>query len=136
MVWTYFNLGDDLLNAPHAGRRATLQALLKTLRWPAGSVAFWPLAIASQGRYDVNVRMFWRGLRALGSKMVCCFGDDCRAVLLRELAVSLPAGQTVLRYRTGVFFFLPDLEALAADLAPAVSSCAMVLRDYGPAPTR
>ncbi|GAB7079466.1 hypothetical protein JCM14635_11390 [Megalodesulfovibrio paquesii] len=132
MVWTYFSLGRDLLGDPHPGRRMVLRNVLQALAWPAGSVAFWPLAVPEAGRYAINIRLFWRGLRLFGSKIVCCFGEDCKAVLSRELATPLAPEQTVLRYRTGLFLFLPDLDTATNMAAPSFASLCATLREHGP----
>ncbi len=133
MIWTYFHLGQDMLQPPHPGRRQTLRQLLQALQWPAGSVAFWPMAVPVAGRYSVDIRFFWRGMRALGTKTVCCFGSACRAVLTQELGVLLPADQHVLHYRTGKLLFLPELEDAEHGREAAVSTMCAMLREHGPA---
>ncbi|MCA1944467.1 MAG: hypothetical protein LDL30_04170 [Desulfovibrio sp.] len=132
MVWTYFQLGQDMLQQPHAGRRQLLRELLQALRWPPGSVVFWPLAVPVDGRHEVNIGLFWRGLRVLGSKTVCCFGSACRSIFARELAVSLPEDQRILLYRTGKFLFLPEVEGEATDKDASIDSMCALLRDHGP----
>lgn len=43
VIWTYFELGDDLLN-PSLERRALMQRILGSLQHPKGTHAFWPMS--------------------------------------------------------------------------------------------
>lgn len=77
-VFTYLELGLDLGGQASDARRALFRDILGALRqagWPAGGVAFWPLAApAPDGALAADRDMFWRGVETLGATVVCLFG--------------------------------------------------------------
>lgn len=127
IVWTYFQLGHDLLHAPDPSRRRVLGQLIGSMPWEKGTVRFWPVAVPHDNRLVVNVGLFWRGLRALGAKTVCCFGGECRSLFAKELAVPILPDQSFLPYRSGAFLFLPDLGAMSKDEAMFAAARSILL---------
>jgi hypothetical protein len=107
-VWTYFNLGLDMLGleagaAPSAQRRTLFRTLIRGLGWPPGSITFWPMAApaavgaaapasqrtrrpAASGRAVVPAPaaepdLFWRGVAEIEARFVLCFGARALATV-------------------------------------------------------
>ena len=74
-VWTYWELGQDFGSNPDDERRELFKAIIKNLKWPAKSVAFWPLSFPNQGALIGNKGSFLRGVRETGASTVVCFGE-------------------------------------------------------------
>ncbi|MDR0239003.1 MAG: hypothetical protein LBI88_02080 [Deltaproteobacteria bacterium] len=94
VVWTYWELGRDLCDAPDPQRRELLQALLNDLAHPPGTHSFWPMALPGRdgnGELEANAPAFWGGVRLLRSRAVMVMGPQ----VLRSL--DLPDGMLALR---------------------------------------
>ncbi len=110
MIWTYWELGHDLLATPCVERRQFLQQCIQSLRLPKGSVAFWPLAVPVEHDLTPDLQWFWRGVSRYGASCVCCFGEQAAGLL------SSPASareRSILAPDTSLLVF-PSLEALAS----------------------
>lgn len=83
-VWTYWELGQDLLGEASETRRCFLRQLIQTMRLPKGNIAFWPLAVLHKGQMHGNVHWFWRGVSRYGAEQVFCFGEPATALLDAE----------------------------------------------------
>lgn len=92
VLWTYWNLGQDLCDSQaegRAGRRVFLRRLLTDLGHPAGTHTFWPACLPdcpSAGEYLPNADVFWSGARRLGARGVVVMGSAAAK------ALGLPGG--------------------------------------------
>lgn len=86
IVWTYWNLGNDLSGVETPGRQqrsAFFQRLLQALHHPAGSHTFWPVCLPASGQPAQNgpaapqpqADVFWSGLPRLGARGVVIMGS-------------------------------------------------------------
>lgn len=80
-IWTYWELGQDLLGEASETRRRFLRQLIQTMRLPKGNIAFWPLAVLHQGQLQGNAHWFWRGVSRYGAEQVFCFGTPATDLL-------------------------------------------------------
>lgn len=80
-VWTYWDLGTDFGASPDAARRELFATILKHLRWPSGSVTFWPLNFELEGGLRAQPGQFWRGVREARAETVVCFGERAFSAL-------------------------------------------------------
>lgn len=92
VIWTYWELGQDLCGAPDPNRRELLGKLLKDLAHPPGTHSFWPLALPRQDgdgeqELEANAPVFWEGVRLLRGRAVVLMGST---MLLRALALPEP----------------------------------------------
>ena len=123
IVWTYADLGQDLLGVQSEGlaaRRAFLGQLLKDMNNPAGTHTFWPVSLpqgqAGQVGPDIpflpNADAFWSGLAKLGARAVVALGDP--AVQALDLPEPLPLMQQT-RYSGTMVLAVSDVADLLAN---------------------
>ena len=79
-LWTYWEFGPDIQGTPDPGRqrlwRDMLKALHDRLRWPKGSIAFWPISTLRDGRVEADLDLFMYGVRRIMPVYVFCFGKQ------------------------------------------------------------
>lgn len=80
-VWTYWELGIDFGPNPMAERRELFRKIIHFLKWPAHSVAFWPLSFENRNALIANKGSFLRGVRETGAETLVCFGKKAFTVL-------------------------------------------------------
>ncbi len=80
-VWTYWELGEDLLLTPSQKRRTCLAALMRQLGWPKGSITFWPVAIPTENSVSPFVSLFWQTLAQIQPKLIVVFGRQAYSCL-------------------------------------------------------
>ncbi|MBQ9536997.1 MAG: hypothetical protein IJU79_04310 [Desulfovibrionaceae bacterium] len=111
LIWTYPELGLDLLKEPSQGvdtRRNFFGQLLRSKPMlPKGTHTFWPYMLPN---LEPNPVLFWSGVRALGGKMVVALGREAGRILLAESICYKP------QHIEGVLaFMLPDIATLTKD---------------------
>ena len=115
-LWTYEQLGEDLLGTPDPERRETLQRLLGALN--LGPVHnFWPFSEPDgQGALRLQPKIFFEGLTRLAPKCVIFLGGQEIAGIT---APGVPELFKLMSYQdTGVFcVHFPDIHELAANPA-------------------
>ncbi len=74
MVWTYWQLAEDLGGRPDAQRRQLFRTILSKLGWPRGSVAFWPLSAYDGRDHQIRLDLFWSGVQVIQAQIVVVFG--------------------------------------------------------------
>ncbi len=74
MVWTYWQLAQDIGPAPNRERTQLIKTILAKLCWPKGSVAFWPISSFDGHRHIPDQDMFWSGVQKLHAQIVVVFG--------------------------------------------------------------
>ncbi|MFO7878374.1 MAG: hypothetical protein R6U55_17535 [Desulfovermiculus sp.] len=84
MVWTYWQLSEDLGPAPSLQRQQLFKAILAQLGWPRGSVAFWPLSAFDGQTHTPRLDLFWSGVQALQAELVVIFGVQAFQTLFPE----------------------------------------------------
>ncbi len=123
-LWTYEQLGEDLLGTPAPERREMLRRLLAALNF--GPVHnFWPFSEPDgQGGLRLQAELFQEGLTYLAPKCVIFFGDKEIAGIT---APGVPELFKVISYRdAGVLcVHIPDIHDLA--LQPALLDDVTVL---------
>lgn len=72
MVWTYPELGQDLLGQGDSLRRGLLAGLIKELAFPKGWITFWPVS-GPDGHFQRA--LFTRGVERLSAELVLFFGE-------------------------------------------------------------
>ncbi len=73
-VWTYWDLGYDLGGRPDPRRSELFHTIRDALKWPRGSIAFWPMAYLRNDELFPNPDFFWRGVREASARGVVCLG--------------------------------------------------------------
>lgn len=81
VIWTYWELGNDMAASPNVQRRMFLQNLIQLMRLPKGSIGFWPMAVPASGELTPSVERFWSGVKRHGALKVCCFGETASECL-------------------------------------------------------
>lgn len=84
VVMTYMELGLDLGGQSDPRRRAVLKNLQAHLKWPPGTINFWPVAALADGALQPDTAMFWRGWELWRTPHVICFGDEALRVVLPD----------------------------------------------------
>jgi hypothetical protein len=84
MVWTYWQLAQDLGPASDRERTQLLKTILAKLCWPKGSVAFWPISSFDGHRHFPDHEIFWSGVQELQAQMVVVFGTAAFLALFPE----------------------------------------------------
>jgi len=111
-VWTYWELGIDFGPQPAPKRRELFRNIIKALRWPPNTVAFWPLSFEHQGRLLANKGSFLRGVGEAGAGTIICFGQQAFDVLFPRQPYGL--GRHRLEARTVIALPGPE-EMLGGD---------------------
>lgn len=84
-VWTYVRLADDLQDETSSPeRRHLFRNILKALKWPKGSVSFWPCAAQGQRSLEPRPELFWQGMDMLAPRYLFCFGQQALDVICPE----------------------------------------------------
>jgi len=84
VVMTYMELGLDLGGQSDPRRRSVLKNLQAHLKWPSGTINFWPVAALVNGALQPDTSMFWRGWELWHTPHVVCFGDEALKVILPD----------------------------------------------------
>ena len=84
VVMTYMELGLDLGGQSDKRRSAVLKNLQAHLRWPPGTINFWPVAALVNGTLQPDTSLFWRGWQLWRTPHIVCFGDEALRVILPE----------------------------------------------------
>ncbi|WP_338668813.1 hypothetical protein [Pseudodesulfovibrio methanolicus] len=84
VVMTYMELGLDLGGQSDPRRRSVLKNLQAHLKWPPGTINFWPAAALVDGALQPDTSMFWRGWELWHTPHVVCFGDEALKVILPD----------------------------------------------------
>lgn len=87
VVMTYMELGLDLGGQSDPRRRSVLKNLQAHLKWPPGTINFWPVAALANGALQPDTAMFWRGWELWRAPHVVCFGDEALKVILPDADV-------------------------------------------------
>lgn len=111
IVWTYPELGDDLSGKSSTERRRVLQSLMRKLRMPKGSHAFWPYTLSSADAGSPDI--FQAGLHRFNPRTVIIVGD--RVVADLACLGDLPAVPLQVKVCSGrQFLRIPDFRELAS----------------------
>ncbi|WP_319582736.1 hypothetical protein [uncultured Pseudodesulfovibrio sp.] len=81
---TYMELGLDLGGQSDPRRRDVLKNLQAHLKWPPGTINFWPMAAMRDGALQPDPGMFWRGWELWHTPHIICFGDEALRVILPD----------------------------------------------------
>lgn len=127
IVWTYAELGEDLLLMGSPMRSQILRTIISTLDLKKGRSAFWPITVPSlTGKTaPANMDIFHSGLDELGARLLICFGKKALSKTAyftetqREFQEIVAAGRLIL--------LLPDINTLFGNLA-LLESIAIFLR--------
>jgi len=84
VVFSYWELAQDLGDAPDPDRRDLWRRLLAGLAWPAGTVAFWPVCAPESGTLLAKPALFWRGVVESGVQTVAVFGRRANLTLFPD----------------------------------------------------
>jgi hypothetical protein len=84
VVMTYMELGLDLGGQSDPRRRAVLKNLQAHLKWPPGTINFWPVAAMADGALQPDTSMFWRGWEQWRTPYIICFGEETLRVMLPD----------------------------------------------------
>ncbi len=84
---TYMELGLDLAGQSDPRRRGVLKNLQAHLKWPAGTINFWPVACLADGALQPDTAMFWRGWELWRTPYIICFGDEALRVILPDAEI-------------------------------------------------
>lgn len=83
-VWTYADLGLDLGSSPDSNRRDLFSLIIHFLKWPKGSVTFWPCAAETPQGLAPDPERFWQGVAECRARTVVIFGRRALAMLFPE----------------------------------------------------
>lgn len=75
-IWTYWELGNDFGQQPSDERRDLFKRIIHFLKWPPGSVGFWPLTFEHKGQLISQPGQFWKGVREAQARSVMIFGEE------------------------------------------------------------
>ncbi|WFS62580.1 hypothetical protein LF599_00035 [Pseudodesulfovibrio thermohalotolerans] len=84
VVMTYMELGLDLGGQADPRRRSVLKNLQAHLKWPPGTINYWPMAALIDGTLQPNASMFWSGWELWHTPHIICFGEETIRVILPD----------------------------------------------------
>ena len=114
ILWTYHELGGDLLGAGGSDRGAFFKSLIGDLRLPKGSSVFWPSAMPvlnqdGSTRVEANPTLYAAGVRRLNPQVIVVFGE--RAIVDMGLSGCIKTfRQEMVEGR--LLLLLPDIEKM------------------------
>lgn len=113
LLWTYQELGLDLLGKGSASRSNTIKKIITTLKLPAGSSNFWPHSVPQQTpqgqEFKQEPSFFEQGFNALEPQFLLVFGKPSAEAIIPNINC-LPYSYT--HYNNKVLIYLPCLEEL------------------------
>lgn len=116
VVWTYEELGGDLLGIESEGLAERRLFLTKVLQYPPvfpiGTHTFWPYALFRNGVYEPDAGIFWTGVHELQAKIVVVLGAKAGQLLLGR---ETPFTRLVVQGVQGIVF--EDIAELKQDSA-------------------
>lgn len=113
-VWTYADLGLDLGSRPDSQRRDLFRLIIHFLKWPKGSVTFWPVAAETDAGLEPDPERFWRGVAEARASVVIIFGRRALSMLFPEEIFApriFPARGLTIVVQPGPSDLLPDNRA-------------------------
>ncbi|MDR2055004.1 MAG: hypothetical protein LBQ10_03930 [Desulfovibrio sp.] len=138
VVWTYWELGQDICRQPNALRRNFFQRLIADLAHPAGTHTFFPVCLPQARAQDApsavmhDAGIFWSALRLLGARGLLVMGAE--AVKILGLEKDMPLWSMARQH--GFFVWrLPEADVVVNEekLYPALLEfLRAALRDVGP----
>ena len=117
VIWTYWELGNDLCGTPDPKRRELLWGLLNDLAHPSGTHSFWPLALPDQDggveqELQANAPVFWEGVGLLHGRAVVIMGSQAlRSLALPDRLLALRPFRQV-RHQGRLLIVLPSPDML------------------------
>ncbi|GAB6037835.1 hypothetical protein JCM15519_23940 [Fundidesulfovibrio butyratiphilus] len=72
-LWTYAELGQDLMGLGSANRSRVLKQLIQALAWPKGSICFWPFTLWKDESLLFQPDIFLLGLHTLVPRAIVYF---------------------------------------------------------------
>ena len=81
VIWTYWNLGEDLCGNASPLRRELVQKIIQDLKHPVGTHSFWPIALPENGELKANHIAFWTGVEQLKSRIIIVLGNQASRAL-------------------------------------------------------
>jgi hypothetical protein len=112
VVLTYMELGLDLGGQSDPRRRDVLKNLQAHLRWPAGTITFWPCSALHDNTLQPDSGMFWKGWDLWRTPTIACFGEEALRVILPDVD---PAMSTHMLEHV-IVYVLPPLARLTTML--------------------
>ncbi len=74
-VFTYYELGKDLAGFGDSARSKLWKDLLFALKWPQGTVSFWPFTAYINNTLEIQMEYFSYGLNLLSPERIFYFGN-------------------------------------------------------------
>ncbi|MBQ7739492.1 MAG: hypothetical protein IJT59_07555 [Desulfovibrionaceae bacterium] len=94
LVWTYPQLGADLLGSNHQGQAERRQFFIRIFQtkpiYPQGTHTFWPYLLDENATSPPNLDLFWSGVRALGGRVVLALGLEAGEAIFKTKALYAP----------------------------------------------
>ncbi len=132
-LWTYWDLAEDLGEAPDTSRQTLIKNILHALAWPAGSSVFWPLSRLEKGTIIADLELFTLGVQTITPVYVFCFGERaCRLLAPDKDAATFQ--RTASPYTNAMIQFLPDFNAMLPDNRELKAIAWKLLKSYTPMP--
>ena len=89
IVWTYAELGNDLLGAPNKQRGQLWRRVIAALRLPSGTVGFVPFALPAGQTTQIDFHGFTQALNRIGPGLVVAFIAASETSLCLQLESSV-----------------------------------------------
>lgn len=111
LLWSYFELGPDLLTSGPCQRLALFSKICASLKIPQEWIVFWPLAENTAQGLKPRLDIFWQGVDWIQPAYLVIFGQQAMRLLYseqtREYGLYLQFSPAVL-YLPGPADMLPD----------------------------
>ncbi|NDV19976.1 hypothetical protein GO013_11140 [Pseudodesulfovibrio sp. JC047] len=84
VLMTYMELGLDFGGQPDHRRSSVLKNIQAHLKWPQGTMNFWPVAALKDGTLQPSTQMFWQGWEQWRAPNIVCFGEEALKIVLPD----------------------------------------------------
>ncbi len=124
VIWSYWELGQDLLGKGDFRRSDLWRHLRGQVRWPNGFLGFWPLSALYNEKLVPQAQRFFSGIETIDPRYIIIFGQKGFETLFPNERFALGAKPTHGR----IIHILPDPEELIADEGVAMSRTLHLLK--------
>lgn len=111
-LWLYKEYFLDLVDKGKKERKELILKIIKHLKWPTATIAFWPLFWLLQEEFVCHFDFFEYGFNKIKPTYIFCFGEECFKKLFPQESFVY---EKSIEYKDSLLITLPDFKELFPD---------------------
>lgn len=128
-LWLYKEYFLDLVDKGDQSRKELILKIMNHLKWPKGTIAFWPLFWLLQEEFLCHFDFFEYGFNKIKPTYIFCFGEECFKKLFPQESF---AHNQAMEYKGSLVIALPDFKELLPDNRELKKLVWNTLKTYAP----